>query len=42
MRSVHPEIGQTLLSEKALTDQITAALNAALQEYKQTADFSQG
>jgi F-type H+-transporting ATPase subunit alpha len=40
MRSVHPEIGQTLLSEKALTDQITAALNAALQEYKQTADFS--
>jgi F-type H+-transporting ATPase subunit alpha len=40
MRSVHPEIGQTLMSEKDLTDQIRAALNAAIQEYKQTADFS--
>jgi len=40
MRSVHTEIGQTLLSEKDLTDQIRAALNAAIQEYKQTADFS--
>jgi F-type H+-transporting ATPase subunit alpha len=40
MRSVHPEIGQTLMSEKELTDQLRAALSAAIQEYKQTADFS--
>ena len=40
MRRVHPEIGQTLMSEKDLTDSIRAALNAAIQEYKQTASFS--
>jgi hypothetical protein len=39
MRTVHPEIGQTISSEKVITDEITDALNAAIEEYKQTASF---
>ncbi len=39
MRSVHPEIGQTLLSKKLLTEEMKDALNAAIQAYKHTADF---
>ncbi len=39
MRTVHPEIGQTIMAEKVLTDPIRDALNAAIGEYKQTAGF---
>jgi F-type H+-transporting ATPase subunit alpha len=39
MRTVHPEIGQAIMDEKVLTDQIRELLNAAIQEYKQTASF---
>jgi F-type H+-transporting ATPase subunit alpha len=39
MRTVHPEIGQAILDEKVLTDQIRELLDAAIQEYKQTASF---
>jgi F-type H+-transporting ATPase subunit alpha len=39
MRSVHPEIGQAIMDEKALTDQIRELLDAAIQEHKQTASF---
>jgi F-type H+-transporting ATPase subunit alpha len=39
MRTVHPEIGQAIISEKVLTDETAELLNAAIQEYKQTAGF---
>ena len=39
MRSVHPEIGQAITDEEALTDQIRGLLDAAILEYKQTASF---
>jgi F-type H+-transporting ATPase subunit alpha len=39
MRTVHPEIGQTISSEKVISDEIASALNAAIEEYKQTASF---
>jgi F-type H+-transporting ATPase subunit alpha len=39
MRTVHPEIGQAIRDEKVLTDQIIELLDAAIQEYKQTAVF---
>jgi F-type H+-transporting ATPase subunit alpha len=39
MRNTHPEIGQTILREGELTDQIREALNAAIKEYLQTANF---
>ncbi len=39
MRTVHPEIGQTISSEKVITDEIADALIAAIEEYKQTASF---
>jgi F-type H+-transporting ATPase subunit alpha len=39
MRTVHPEIGQGIMDEKVLTDVIKELLEAAIQEYKQTADF---
>jgi len=39
MRTVHPEIGQGIMDEKVLTDQIRELLNGAIQEYKQTASF---
>jgi F-type H+-transporting ATPase subunit alpha len=39
MRTVHPEIGQGIRDEKVLTDQIIELLDAAIQEYKQTAGF---
>lgn len=39
MRTVHPEIGQTISSEKVITDEIADALNAAVEEYKQTASL---
>lgn len=37
MRTVHPEIGQAILDEKVLTDKIKQLLDAAIQEYKQSA-----
>jgi F-type H+-transporting ATPase subunit alpha len=39
MRTVHPEIGQGIMDEKVLTDVIKELLEAAIQEYKQTAGF---
>jgi F-type H+-transporting ATPase subunit alpha len=39
MRTVHPEIGQGIVDEKDLTDQIRELLDGAIQEYKQTASF---
>ncbi|MEJ2555032.1 MAG: F0F1 ATP synthase subunit alpha [Anaerolineae bacterium] len=39
MRTVHPEIGQAIMDQKILTDEIKELLEAAIQEYKQTADF---
>jgi len=39
MRTVHPEVGQAIMEEKDLTDAIKEALDAAIQEYKQTASF---
>ena len=39
MRTVHPEIGQAIRDENVLTEQITELLDAAIQEYKQTAVF---
>ncbi len=39
MRTVHPEIGQAIMDEKDLTDTIKESLDAAIQEYKQTASF---
>jgi F-type H+-transporting ATPase subunit alpha len=39
MRTVHPEIGQGIMDEKVLTDVIKELLEAAIQEYKQTASF---
>jgi len=39
MRTVHPEIGQGIMDEKVLTDQIRELLDGAIQEYKQTASF---
>jgi len=39
MRTVHPEIGQAIMDEKVLTDQIRELLGAAILEYKQTANF---
>jgi F-type H+-transporting ATPase subunit alpha len=39
MRTVHPEIGQAIMDEKELTDQIRQLLDAAIQEYQQTASF---
>jgi F-type H+-transporting ATPase subunit alpha len=39
MRTVHPEIGQAIRDETVLTDQIMELLDAAIQEYKQTAVF---
>jgi F-type H+-transporting ATPase subunit alpha len=39
MRTVHPEIGQAIMDEKELTDQIRELLDAAIQEYQQTASF---
>ena len=38
-RTVHPEIGQAIMDEKELTDQIRELLDAAIQEYQQTASF---
>jgi F-type H+-transporting ATPase subunit alpha len=39
MRSVHPEIGQAIMGQKVLTDEINELLRSAIQEYKQTAGF---
>jgi F-type H+-transporting ATPase subunit alpha len=39
MRTVHPEIGQAIMDEKILTDEIRELLEAAIREYKQTASF---
>jgi F-type H+-transporting ATPase subunit alpha len=39
MRTVHPEIGQGIMDQKILTDEIRDWLDAAIQEYKQTGGF---
>jgi F-type H+-transporting ATPase subunit alpha len=39
MRTVHPEVGQAIMAEKVLTDEIKESLEAAIREYKQTASF---
>jgi F-type H+-transporting ATPase subunit alpha len=39
MRTVHPEIGQGIVDQKILTDEIRDLLDAAIQEYKQTTSF---
>jgi F-type H+-transporting ATPase subunit alpha len=39
MRTVHPELGQTIMSEKTLTDELRDALDRAILEYKQSAGF---
>jgi F-type H+-transporting ATPase subunit alpha len=39
MRTVHPEVGQAMMGERVLTDEIRESLGAAIQEYKQTAGF---
>jgi F-type H+-transporting ATPase subunit alpha len=39
MRTVHAEIGQAIMDQKVLTDEIRELLKAAIQEYKQTAGF---
>ncbi len=39
MRTVHPELGQTIMSEKTLTDELRDALDRAVLEYKQSAGF---
>lgn len=39
MRTVHPEIGQAIVDQKVLTDEVKDLLETAIQEYKQTAGF---
>jgi len=39
MRTAHPEIGQTILTLKDLTEPLVEQLKAAIQEYKQTVHF---
>jgi F-type H+-transporting ATPase subunit alpha len=39
MHTVHPEVGQAILREKDLTNEIRELLSAAIEEYKQTAGF---
>jgi len=39
MRTTHPDIAQAIMVEKDLTDGIKESLNAAIDEYKQTASF---
>ena len=36
---VNTTFGQTISSENVITDELTDALNAAIEEYKQTASF---
>jgi F-type H+-transporting ATPase subunit alpha len=39
MRTVHPEIGQAIMDEAEITDQIKELLDAAIREHQQTASF---
>ncbi len=39
MRTVHPEVGQAIMREKQLTDEIRMLLVSAIEEFKQTANF---
>jgi F-type H+-transporting ATPase subunit alpha len=39
MKSSHPEVGQAIAGQKALTDEITASLKASLAEYNQSAGY---
>jgi F-type H+-transporting ATPase subunit alpha len=39
MRTVHPEVGQAIVREEDLTDQIRELLVAAIKEYQQTTSF---
>jgi F-type H+-transporting ATPase subunit alpha len=40
MDSAHPEIGRTILQEKALSDDTIAALRAAIEAFKRTVSFA--
>ncbi len=40
MRTSHPEVGQSILSQKKITEEIEASLRAALAEYNQSAGYS--
>ncbi len=39
MKSNHPEVGQSIASQKAITDEIDASLKSALAEYNQSAGY---
>jgi len=39
MRTVHPELGQTIMDKKEITDELRQALSAAIREFKQTASY---
>jgi len=39
MRTIHPEVGQTIMTEKELSAQLEEQLKAAILEYKQGARF---
>ena len=40
MRSSHPEVGQAIINQKALTDEIEASLRSALAEYNQSQGYA--
>lgn len=39
MRSSHPEVGQAIVSQKTITDDISASLKSGLAEYNQSAGY---
>jgi len=39
MKSNHPEVGQAIISQQVLTDDIEASLKSALAEYNQSAGY---
>jgi hypothetical protein len=39
MHTSHPEIGQALATQKAISEEIEASLKAALAEYNQSAGY---
>ena len=39
MKSSHPEVSQSIASQKVLTDEIESSLKAALAEYNQSAGY---
>jgi F-type H+-transporting ATPase subunit alpha len=40
MRSSHPEVGQSIISQKRITDEIEASLKSAVAEYNQSQGYS--